>query len=162
MYPDGSFNANYETDDAVYFFSSAFDPLNPWSAHVVKLWGKTFYTAEHAYHYKKFATDYPDVADKIAAAPSPWAAMQVERQHGKLRRPDWHDIKLGVMTDILRATMQQNQDIQECLLKTGDKTIYKNSPVDPYWGIGEDGNGENAMGKILMQLRDELRSSASG
>jgi len=26
-----------------------------------------------------------------------------------------------------------------------------------YWGIGADGSGKNMLGKILMEIRDELR-----
>lgn len=47
MYPDSSKNLNYKTDDAVYWFSSAYDPLNNWSAHAVAFWGKVFPTVEH-------------------------------------------------------------------------------------------------------------------
>lgn len=81
MYPNSTKNLNYETDDAVYWFSTPFEPLNNWSAHAVKLWSKTFSTVEHGYHYRKFTETAPEVAEEILAAPSPWAAMQIERKH---------------------------------------------------------------------------------
>ncbi|HSH31731.1 MAG TPA: hypothetical protein VK963_03650 [Candidatus Saccharimonadales bacterium] len=54
MYPDSSQNLNCETDQTVYFFTTTFDPISNWSAHQVKIWGKTFPTVEHAFHYRKF------------------------------------------------------------------------------------------------------------
>ncbi len=39
MYPSSDKNYSYETEDAVYFFSHAFNPLDNWSAHQVRVWG---------------------------------------------------------------------------------------------------------------------------
>jgi len=30
--------------------------------------------------------------------------------------------------------------------------------TDSYWGDGGDGHGKNMLGKIIMQVRDELKS----
>jgi N-glycosidase YbiA len=156
MYPDSSLRLNYETDDAVYFFSGAFDPLNNWSAHAVNVWGRTFPTAEHAFHYRKFLEAFPKIANEIIAAPSPWAAMRVDRKHIDKRRQDWDDVKIGIMTEIARAKVVQNEDVRELLLSTGSKQIIENSPWDSFWGCGADGTGQNNMGKILMTIRGEL------
>lgn len=157
MYPGSDKNYSYETDDVVYFFSNAFDPLNNWSAHQVKVWDILFTTVEHAYHYRKFDQTAPQVAQEILAAPSPWAAMQIERRHNEKRRKDWQAAKVGIMTEIIRAKVKQNQDVCDCLLKTGTKQIIENSPWDSFWGIGEDGKGKNVMGYIFMQIRKELQ-----
>lgn len=161
MYPDPSQNLTYETDDAIYFMSHAYDVLNPWSAHQVKVWGITFPTVEHAYHYRKFSDRMPALAKKILQAPSPWAAMQIERQYKTERRKDWEDIKLGVMAELLRAMVAQNDDVRECLLATGNKSLVKNSPFDEYWGSGRAGKGGNQMGKLFMQIREELRKGSN-
>jgi ribA/ribD-fused uncharacterized protein len=157
MYPDSSKNLNYGTDDAVYWFSTPYEPLNNWSAHVVKIWGKTFPTVEHGYHWRKFSETASGIAEEILAAPSPWAAMQIERQHKGKRRKDWEEVKVGIMTELIRAKAAQNEDVREMLLKTGTKRIVENSPWDDFWGIGPNGDGQNQVGKILMQVRDELK-----
>ena len=36
------------------------------------------------------------------------------------------------------------------------KAIYKNSPTDNFWGLGPEGEGENALGKIWMKIRDTM------
>ena len=156
MYPDSNQALSYETNDAVYWFSHAFDLLNNWSANAVSIWGQVFPTVEHGYHYKKFSETSPQVAAKILAAPSPWAAMQIERGHKDKRRKDWQDVKVDIMTELVRAKVSQNEDVEECLRKTGSKQIIENSPWDTFWGIGKDGDGQNQMGKILMQVRTEL------
>lgn len=156
MYPDSNLSLSYESEDAIYWFSNAFDPLNNWSAHAVQLWDQLFPTVEHGFHYRKFTETAPDVAIEIIKAPSPWAAMQIERQHRTKRRTDWQDVKVGIMTELVRAKVQQNEDVRVCLLKTGTKQIIENSPWDMFWGIGKDGTGQNHMGKILMLIREEL------
>ncbi|HEX5448212.1 MAG TPA: NADAR family protein [Candidatus Saccharimonadales bacterium] len=157
MYPDSAQNLNYETDDAVYFFSTAYDPLNNWSAHQVKIWGQVFPTLEHAYHYKKFDQQNPEIAKRILETPSPWAAMQIERQHKSKRRTDWQQVKISIMEELCRAKLDQNEDMRERLMATGIKNIYENSPWDEFWGHAQ-GKGQNQMGKILMKLREELKN----
>lgn len=157
MYPSSDRNLSYETDEAIYFFSHAFDPLNNWSAHAINIWGKRFPSVEHAYHYRKFSDALPEVAQAILDAPSPRAAMQVERRHKKRRRADWEDVKQGIMEEIVRAKVAQHDDVRTCLLATDDKKIIENSPWDAFWGCGPDGAGNNAMGKIYMQIRKNLK-----
>lgn len=158
MYPDDP-NLNYETEDAVYWFSTPFDPLSNWSAHAVVIWGQRFPTVEHAFHYRKFSDKYPEIAKQIIDAPSPWAAMQVERRYHEKRRGDWQEVKVGIMTEIVRAKVAQNDDVRQALLKTGNKRIIENSPWDEFWGIGADAKGKNQMGEILMLLRSEITES---
>jgi ribA/ribD-fused uncharacterized protein len=156
MYPDKSDGLNHENNEAVYFFVTAFSPLDNWSAHAIKIWGKVFPTSEHAYHYSKYESTAPEVAAEILAAPSPWKEMQIDRQNAKQRRSDWEDVKLDIMTEIVKAKVMQNEDVKERLLKTDNKQIFENSPWDKFWGLGSDGKGQNHMGKILMEIRQEL------
>lgn len=156
MYPDTAENLSYETEDAVYFFSSKLDPLNNWSAHAIRVWGKTFPTLEHAYHYHKYSEVLPRIAERILVAPSPWAAMQIASAYKHQRREDWNTIKVEVMTELVRAKVSQNEDVRNCLLETGTKQLIENSPWDTFWGAGKNGKGENRVGKVLMKVRDEI------
>ncbi|MDB5183243.1 MAG: hypothetical protein JWO47_1027 [Candidatus Saccharibacteria bacterium] len=154
MHPDDYLNKEDET--TIYFFSSPYDVFNNWSAHTVTIWGKEFNTAEHAYHYKKFQTTNPAVAEEIFKAPSPWACFQLSRKYKTEVEPAWNDNKLAVMETIIRSKMAQNEDVVEQLQKTGKRIIAENSPWDNFWGLGSDGTGENSLGKIWMKLRSEL------
>lgn len=155
MYPSSDLKLTYETEDTVYFFSGSFDPLNNFSAHTVTIWRHIFYTVEHAFHWKKFETTEPKLAQKIIKAGSPWLAKKLSRT-SENRRSDWQDVKVDIMFEIVSAKALQHEDVRDMLLTTGGKTIVENSPVDSFWGCGEDGKGQNQMGKILMKVRSEL------
>ena len=62
----------------------------------------------------------------------------------------------------MRAAVRQkfttHKDIQQTLLDTGDEEIVEHAPSDYYWGIGADGSGKNMLGRILMEVRDQLRN----
>ena len=68
----------------------------------------------------------------------------------------------------VRAKFAQNEELLEELLSTGNKTLAGAFPRDVKWGIGiaiddperfapAKWRGENLLGKILMEVRDELR-----
>lgn len=154
MYPDSNLNLNYETEEAIFIFNTAYGPLDNWSAHRVKLWGHTFTTLEHGYHWRKFSETAPDIAAEIMEAPSPWAAMRVDRAHKQQRRTDWDEVKVGIMHELLEAKLAQNDDVRAKLEQTGSKTIVENSPWDSFWGCGPDKTGQNTVGKLWMELRE--------
>ena len=155
MYPDFSDGLNKETDQAVYFFTPAFHPFDSFSAHRVKIWGLEFPTAEHAFQWKKFSQVMPDISALILEAPSPEAAKQISIENKKYMSENWHQEKVAVMEEIFRAKAEQNQDVREALKRSGKRQIIENSPVDSFWGIGPNGDGQNMVGKIWMKIRDD-------
>lgn len=73
-------------------------------------------------------------------------------------RPDWEDVKVGIMEEIVRAKFTQNDKLKQRLLATGDMVLEEgNTWHDTFWGIDlNTGEGENHLGKILMKVRAEL------
>ena len=73
-------------------------------------------------------------------------------------RPDWKEVKVAFMRDILFAKFFQNPKLAKMLLATGDsKLIEGNDWHDTFWGVDlETGEGQNNLGKLLMELREEL------
>lgn len=61
------------------------------------------------------------------------------------------------MKKALLAKFSQHEDLKKILLGTGTSTIVESNPADAYWGSGLNGSGLNMLGKILMEIRDELR-----
>lgn len=66
----------------------------------------------------------------------------------------------------LRIKFGQHPDLQEQLLRTGDHIIFedvskfKNKASHKFWGavkINDQLDGQNMLGKLLMELREELR-----
>lgn len=74
-------------------------------------------------------------------------------------RPDWEQVKIEMMYEIVRAKFLQNPDLKERLLATGNAHIEEgNNWGDRFWGIcpPDSDNGRNELGKILMKIRIEL------
>ncbi len=154
MYPVSSKNLNRETDEAVYFFSPAFEPLNNFSAHTVEIWRRRFPTAEHAYQWRKHSETRPDIAERILGAGSPEAAQRIAHAHKKEVPKAWHEQKVAVMEEILRAKCAQREDVREVLKRSGNRKIVESSPVDAFWGYGPNGDGKNMMGVLWMKIRE--------
>lgn len=73
-------------------------------------------------------------------------------------RPDWEQVKDGIMEEIVRAKFTQNPDLKQQLLLTGNAELIEgNTWNDCYWGVdARSGIGQNHLGKILMKVREEL------
>ena len=75
-------------------------------------------------------------------------------------RPDWEEVKISLMEEIVLAKFTQNGDLKEMLLATGNALLKEgNKWNDLFWGVSlKTGKGENNLGKILMKVRDKLRA----
>ena len=74
-------------------------------------------------------------------------------------RDDWDDIKLGVMLYGLRYKFSKcNPSLRQHLIDTGDQEIQEgNWWGDRFWGIClRTGGGGNNLGRLLMQVREEI------
>jgi ribA/ribD-fused uncharacterized protein len=130
---------------------------NFWPAKVV-FEGLSYPSVEHAYQSAK--TLDMDDRKHIAAIPDAADAKRLGREL-KLR-PDWEQVKLGVMETCVRYKFSHNPEMRTKLLATGELYLEEgNTWNDRYWGVCE-GQGENHLGKILMKVRAELRSSPRG
>lgn len=74
-------------------------------------------------------------------------------------RADWETAKVGLMRDVLVAKFSQNPELAERLLATGDAELIEgNTWGDTFWGVDSKKGGRNELGKLLMELRANLRS----
>ena len=75
-------------------------------------------------------------------------------------RPDWDQIKLGVMQALVKTKFDQNPALKQKLMATaGTQLVEENAWHDTYWGTC-NGVGENNLGKILMATRDAYQAEA--
>jgi ribA/ribD-fused uncharacterized protein len=65
------------------------------------------------------------------------------------------------MRTAVRAKFNQHDNLRELLFSTGDAKLVEHTERDDYWGDGGDGQGKNMLGRILMEVRSELRGMAS-
>lgn len=113
--------------------------------------GQSWPTTEHFYHSEK--TLNPDEKESIREASTPGKAKRLGRKVEL--RPDWEEVKDGVMLRALRAKFDQHPDLATMLLGTGICKLIEDSPYDPYWG-GRLPGSKNRLGELLMRVRDEL------
>lgn len=119
----------------------------------------TFSTVEHYYQAMKFyATD--ERFNTILHLKNPDEARLITKtQAYKInRRLDFDKHKFDIMEKGLRAKFTQNPQAAEMLKATGNAVLIKSCEICYKCGFGI-GSGQNRMGKILMQIREELLSS---
>lgn len=144
-------------DDTVGIHTREFHPLSNFAAFRIEWRGRTWPTAEHAYQAAKFLEINPEIADQIQEAKSPYKAKEIAHEHEDKVADRFYESNVKLMKEICRAKLDQHQKVREKLTQTGDRRIVEDSPNDKFWGTGADGSGENKLGKIWMQLRDELQ-----
>ncbi|MBV5327015.1 MAG: NADAR family protein [Chlorobium sp.] len=119
-------------------------------------------TAEALYQACRFPR-LPDVQELIITQKSPMAAKMVGKPYRKDSRPDWDTVRVKIMSWCLRVKLACNwYEFGELLHATGDKPIVEDSRKDRFWGaVAEDDEilvGNNVLGRLLMKLREELKS----
>lgn len=114
--------------------------------------GRCYASVEHAYQAAKSLDE--NVRHRIYELPT---AAQAKKAGRKVQlRSNWDVIRVEVMTGLVRAKFQY-PPLQQALLRTGDlELIEGNWWGDRFWGVFR-GQGENMLGKILMQVRQEAK-----
>ena len=128
--------------------------------------GTSWPTTEHAFQAAKCKDGVED--ENIRNAPSPSAAKRMGRRVEC--RHNWEEVKVDIMTEIVLLKFRQHTDLREKLLATvdPDSPLYHieleegNFWHDNFWGncycqkcYGIE--GKNALGIILMEVRELLR-----
>lgn len=158
-----------DTAERVCFYEQEFYVLSNFSSFNLKWHGDyTFPTVEHAYHWEKFR--YPregeskfnrlvreGLAEMMMTAPSAHEAFTYAQEWRHLRRPDWDEVKVGIMRMMLRAKARQHPYVKKKLLETGNRELVENSWRDDFWGWGPNKDGQNMLGKLWMEVRAELQ-----
>lgn len=126
------------------------------SRHSFEVNGKQYKTSEHYFQSKKFEGTSHE--DDVINAPTAMECAKIGRDRNRPLRNDWEQIKDDIMREAIRFKFTNHEDIKEILLSTGEDELVEDSPIDYYWGIGADGTGKNMLGKLLMELRTDLKN----
>jgi ribA/ribD-fused uncharacterized protein len=140
-----------------YAFLSNFYPCS------IEYQGLSYPSVEHFYVAMKVDSDQfingryytkADFKEMMSKIKDPGFVKKIGRLV-KLRK-DWNSKKLEYMNWSVREKFK-DESLKELLLLTGDEEIIEsNFWGDTYWGVCK-GVGKNHLGKILMEVRNELR-----
>lgn len=119
----------------------------------VEFEGRTYPSVEHAYQAAKSVK--PDIRRRMAEMATPGKAKRfgnrIELRQG------WDSMRTEVMMKVLRSKFS-DPELAQCLLDTGtEELIEGNNWGDTFWGVCNS-KGENNLGRLLMQLREEIQS----
>lgn len=124
---------------------------NFWPCEVL-LGGELYPSVEHAYQAAK-TIDYDERLKFQQNIPAKKAKLLGKKV---TLRPDWDNIKRGVMIGLLVQKFSPTSEEGQKLLATGNAELIEgNWWGDTYWGVCK-GVGENHLGKILMAIRDKI------
>ncbi|KAL3096522.1 hypothetical protein niasHS_004182 [Heterodera schachtii] len=164
------------------FFNQQFYFSNFNEAYEFVIHGRTYrcveqyYCAQKTLYLKRF-----DAADAIMLGTnkygkriSPFEMKKIAHMNGEeeVTVREWTELKVGIMEEALKAKFSV-PDLKDVLLSTGSAIICELSP-DQFWGVGcrpgliydkwptaniKQWNGSNTLGRLLMQLRDDLKEA---
>ncbi len=158
----GEINEKLAIESEIRFYRANEKPYGAFSnlyLRTVEFDGEVFLTAEHAYQAGKAAKKA--VREWVLSAPNPaLVAMAAQGLYSWDVVPNWANIKFDRMRRVLFAKYRQHEDLRVLLLSTGEARLVEsaktNNAVNRLWGE-VNGKGENMLGKLLMEVRAELR-----
>lgn len=117
--------------------------------------GITFPSVEHAYQAAKSTN--AEYWAMVAALETPGEAKVAGKKVPKEdQRANWDTIKLTLMREF-NEQKYKIPEYREQLLATGDAELIEgNTWGDKFWGVC-GGEGENHLGKILMDIRAKIQ-----
>ena len=144
----------YDRDAPYYEFTNFY-------AADIHLDDKIWPTTEHYFQAQKFVGT--PFAEMIRRCAFPREAFDLSRNPtvSRWRRSDWDEVKIDVMRKALLAKFTQHERLLKILLSTKNRQLIEHTSRDSFWGNGGDDTGQNHLGRLLMEIRDNIRKSTS-
>ncbi|EGR0098213.1 NADAR family protein [Vibrio vulnificus] len=106
----------------------------------------------------------PEIQRLILEQNSPMIAKRVGKPYLDKTRHDWNNVRILIMKWVLRVKLAQNMErFSKVLEETKDMPIVELSRKDDFWGAkpleGSICVGVNALGRLLMELRQQLQQN---
>lgn len=107
------------------------------------------------------------VKEQILATNNVRKQKELGRKVNNFNEDKWNNNKIKIVYMANNLKFNQNEELKAKLLDTKGKYIVEASPVDVIWGIGlapddprrfnrAKWRGQNLLGKILTQLREDI------
>jgi len=105
---------------------------------------------------------------KILDSDDPKEQKRLGREVKNFDEDKWNEERFEIVKKINIYRFSHDKEARKSLLETGHKIIAEASPYDKIWGIGmgpkhpdeqcpNKWRGQNLLGKVLMEVRDEMR-----
>ncbi len=146
-----------DNEKQIFFYEHEFYVFSNYSSFMLEWKGKLYPTSEHAYHSEKFQDD--SLKEQVRNTRSAHDSQKFANANKDKQIKDWDNIKLSIMKDILKAKVEQHPYVKKKLLESGDKELVEDSWRDAYWGWGPNKDGENHLGKLWMEVREEFKGN---
>lgn len=115
--------------------------------------GEKYRSVEHA--YQAYKTLDPQSRKIIREAMTPGEAKKLGQC--VTLRSDWESVKVDLMRSFVRKKFE-NPFLRPLLQATAEAELIEgNTWNDTFWGVCR-GVGQNWLGKILMEIRDEIKA----
>lgn len=154
-------NSWADLPNTLYFYDSTrpyFDFSNFDMRHPFVIDGVKWRSSEHYFQAQKFVNE-PEVYALIQKTVRPRDVLKLAREHKNKERKDWFKVNHKAMYTALRAKFTQYPELTKLLLATNDQILVEDAGKnDAYWGAGAFMKGENHLGRMLMHIREELRT----
>lgn len=138
-----------------------------WKASFTKE-NETYKTAEHYMMAEKARLFQAlEIRSEIIASTHPAEAKKLGRKVKGFHADIWDEHKYAIVKEANMLKFSQQVALKDFLVNTGSRILVEASPVDNIWGIGlaQDDpkaqnphlwQGENLLGFVLMEVRDQL------
>ena len=122
--------------------------------------GTRLRTTEALYQALRFPNN-PEIQQEIIKYASPISAKKYGRTKINKTRSDWNQVRFKVMKFCIEIKLHQNYEMfSQMLLATKDLPIVEYTDKDKVWGASLEGEyyiGTNALGRLLMELREKVK-----
>ena len=157
--------------DKYHFFWGG--EFSQWYPSTFEIDGKTYNCAEQ-YMMEQKALFFGDIktANKIMIEPAPKEQKALGRSITPFDADKWMEVCFDIVKRGNIAKFTQNPELLKVLLDTEHIEIVEASPYDKIWGIGlgewdplihdkSNWNGLNLLGKVIMEVREQLRKDVT-
>lgn len=164
-------NISTPRNENITAFFTKNSPLSNHFAADQKIQGMEYSSNEQYYMHQKALT-FGDIAtaEDVLNVQNPITQKSLCKKFDKRDQTAWYNKRIEVMETGLKAKFDQNPELADFLVATGNTNILECNPGDSFWGIGMAlnnpniwvrnswaGKAENHLGKLLMGLRTELK-----
>lgn len=151
------------------FFYSEDCPLSNFYKRNFRVNGINFFCLEQAFMYSKaMVFGDTDIGEKIMLQTSAKECKRLGRLVSNFNEHTWNKRKTAIMRSLCKQKFSNDPGLRNYLLSTSNYVLVEASPVDCIWGVGMDMDdpkigspanwrGQNLLGMVLMQVREELR-----